>query len=260
MLNAQSTRALNNGTAIPVLGLGVWAIPKGQPTVDAVSWALEAGYRLIDTAKMYGNERSVGEGVRRSGLPRADVWVTTKLWPTDQLQVRRAFDASLAALGLDYIDLYLVHWPTPGLVTRTWHAMEALCADGRCKAIGVSNHSVRQLADILRGAAVRPAVNQVRFSPFGFDRRLLEYCTEQGIVVEAYSPLTTGRRLNDPQLARVAQSYRKSPAQILVRWAVQQGVVPLPKSARRDHIKENAEVFDFTISPEDMATLGALGR
>jgi len=260
MRSAQSTLPLNNGTAMPVLGLGVWQIPNGAPTVEAVSRALAAGYRHVDTAKIYGNEAGVGEAIRHSGLPREQVWVTTKLWPTDQLNVRRAFDASLARLGLEYLDLYLVHWPTPGLVPRTWRAMEELSADGRCRAVGVSNHSVGQLAGILRGARVRPAVNQVRCSPFGFDPGLLEYCGREHIVVEAYSPLTKGRRLGDPRLGRIAGAYGKSPAQILVRWALQKGTVPLPKSSRRDHITENADVFEFAISPEDMALLDALGR
>jgi len=260
MESAQSTLPLNDGTAIPVLGLGVWEIPDGAPTVEAVAWALNAGYRHVDTAKFYGNEASVGEAVRQSRLPREQVWVTTKLWPTEQLHVRRAFEGSLARLGLDYIDLYLVHWPTPGLVTRTWTAMEELVGDGRCRAIGVSNHSVRQVGDILRAARVRPAVIQVPCSPFGYDARLLEYCAREHIVVEAYSPLTRGHRLGDQRVAALAQAYEKSPAQILVRWALQHGTVPLPKSSQRDHIRENADVFDFVISPEDMARLDTLGR
>ncbi len=260
MHSAQSTIPLNNGTAIPVLGLGVWEIPDGAPTIDAVSWAFEAGYRHVDTAKFYGNESGVGEAVRRSGLAREQIWITTKLWPTDQLNVRRAFDATLARLGLEYIDLYLVHWATPGLVTRTWKAMEALVGDGRCRTIGVSNHSVGQLADILRAARVRPAVNQVRVSPFGWDAKLLEYCAREHIVVEAYSPLTRGHRLDDQRVATLAGAYGKTPAQILVRWALQKGTVPLPKSSQRNHVRENAEVFDFELSAEDMAVLDGLGR
>ena len=260
MLTAQSRLPLNNNTAIPALGLGVWQIPDGAPTVEAVSRALDAGYRHIDTAKMYGNETGVGEAVRRSGVPREHVWVTTKLWPTDQLNARRAFEASFARLGLDYIDLYLVHWPTPGLVTRTWRAMEELSGDPRCRAIGVSNHSVRQLADILRAARIRPAVNQVRCSPFGFDPDLLDYCAAEHIVVEAYSPLTRGHQLGDERVAGIAAAYRKTPAQLLIRWALQKRTVPLPKSSRPEHIRENADVFDFAISPDDMARLDALAR
>jgi len=233
----------------------VWQIPDGKPTADAVAWALGAGYRHVDTAKVYGNERGVGEGIRRSGIPRQEVWVTTKLWPTDQLNVRKAFEASLARLDVGYIDLYLVHWPTPGMVTRTWKAVEAVYAAGGCKAIGVSNHSIGQLSQILRIAKTPPAVNQVKFSPFGYDQNLLEFATEHGIVTEAYSPLTKGARLQDDRLRAIAERHRKSPAQILIRWALQKGTVVLPKSQNRDRINENARVFDFTLAAQDMDEL-----
>ncbi len=260
MLTLKSRAKLNNDTEIPVLGLGVWQIPNGRPTAEAVAWALGTGYRLIDTAKIYGNEEGVGDGVRNSAVPRGEIWVTTKLWPTDQLSVRRACQASLARLRLDRIDLYLVHWPVPGLVTRTWKAMEELYSDGKCKTIGVSNHSVGQLSDILRVAKIPPAVNQVKFSPFGFDRELLEFCQKNGIVIEAYSPLTRGEQLRDDRLQTIAQAHQKSPAQVLIRWALQKGVVVLPKSRRKEHIEENARVFDFEISPEDMDRLDHLAR
>jgi methylglyoxal/glyoxal reductase len=259
MLDLGSTITLNNDLAMPLLGLGVWAMANGSATTDAVSSALRIGYRLVDTAKIYGNEEGVGEGLRGSGVPRKAVWVTTKLWPADQLHVRRAFDASLQRLRLDYIDLYLVHWPTPGFVTRTWKAMESLCDDARCRSIGVSNHSVDQLSSILRMARIRPAVNQVKCSPFGYDRHLLEYCIQNGIVVQAYSPLTRGRRLGDPRLLRIAETYHKTPAQILIRWALQKGTVALPKAQREDHKRQNADVFDFAITPEDMERLDLLG-
>ena len=251
----QSRAKLNNNTEIPLLGLGVWQIPNGKPTADAVAWALEAGYRHVDTAKIYGNEEGVGEGIRNSGIPREEVWVTTKLWPTDQLNIRKAFDTSLAKLGIGYIDLYLVHWPTPGLVTRIWKAMEEIYKGGRCKAIGVSNHSISQLSAILRGAKIPPAVNQVKVSPFGFDQALLDFCAQHGIAIEAYSPLTKGERLQDSRLRTIAQQYQKSPAQILIRWALQKGTVVLPKSQHRDHLRENARVFDFAISAQDMDQL-----
>lgn len=258
-MNLQSTAELNNKTKIPLLGLGVWQIANGKPTADAVSWALHLGYRHIDTAKIYRNEEGVGEGARESGVPREEVWVTTKLWPSDQLNARGALQGSLARLKLDYVDLYLVHWPTPGLVTRTWKAMEALYEDGRCKSIGVSNHSIPQLSAILRMAKVRPAVNQVKCSPFGFNQRLLDYCNQHGIVVEAYSPLTRGRDLQNETLGLIGQTYHKSPAQILIRWALQKGVVVLPKSKQKDHLRENADVFDFAITPQDMYRLDQLG-
>ena len=233
----------------------MWQISDGKPTADAVAWALDAGYRHVDTAKIYGNEKGVGEGIRRSGIPRAEIWVTTKLWPTDQLNIRKAFDSSLGRLDVGHIDLYLVHWPTPGLVTRTWKAMEELYAGGTCKAIGVSNHSIGQLSQILRIATTPPAVNQVKCSPFGFDPKLLEFCTTHGIVVEAYSPLTKGARLQDDRLRAIAQQYGKSPAQILIRWALQKGTVVLPKSQHRDRINENARVFDFAITAHDIDRL-----
>jgi diketogulonate reductase-like aldo/keto reductase len=249
---------LNNNAGLPILGLGVWQIPNGAPTAEAVRWALAAGYRHIDTAKVYGNEEGVGEGIRTAGIPRAEIWVTTKLWPTNQFHAQRAFDESLARLGTGYIDLYLVHWPTPGLITRTWKAMERVYESGLCKAIGVSNHSIAQLSAILRAANVPPAVNQVKWSPFGFDQALLDFCRDHAIVVEAYSPLTKGQRLHDERLRAVAERYGKSPAQILIRWALQKGTVVLPKSQRREHIAENAAVFDFSITDGDMAQLDAL--
>jgi diketogulonate reductase-like aldo/keto reductase len=254
-MTIQSRAKLNNNTEIPLLGLGVWQIPNGRPTADAVAWALEAGYRHFDTAKVYGNEEGVGEGIRNSGLPREEIWLTTKLWPTDQLRVRKAFEASLAKLNIGYIDLYLVHWPTPGLVTRTWKAMEELYGGGNCKAIGVSNHSISQLSQILRSAKIPPAVNQVKFSPFGFDQQLLDFCNRHGIVTEAYSPLTKGTKLQDTRLRAIAAKYQKSPTQILIRWALQKGTVVLPKSQNREHIKENAQVFDFAITAQDMGQL-----
>ncbi len=250
---------LNNGTAIPVLGLGTWPIANGEPTARAVAQALRLGYRHIDTAKMYGNEEGVGDGVRASGVPRSEVWITTKLATGDQPHARRAFDESLARLRLEYVDLYLVHWPAPGLVTRTWSAMEALCGDGRCRAIGVSNHSIDQLAEILRMAKIRPAVNQIKFSPFGFDQELADYCRREGIAVEAYSPLTKGRNLRNRTLGEVARRYGKSPAQILIRWALQKQTIALPKSEQAGHMEENAAVFDFEIAADDMARLDALG-
>jgi len=259
-MNLQSRVTLNNGTAMPVLGLGTWQIEDGKPAADAVAYALRAGYRHIDTAKIYENEEGVGEGVRNSGVPRADVWVTTKLWTGDQPHAGDAFARSLARLGLDYVDLYLVHWPAPGMVTRTWKAMEELCRDDRCRAIGVSNHSIDQLSEILRTAKIPPAVNQIKFSPFGFDQALADFCREHGIAVQAYSPLTKGQQLRDRRLLAMSQAYQRSPAQILIRWALQKDTTVLPKSQRPAHIDENARVFDFEITAEDMRRLDQLGR
>ncbi len=259
-LTPQSTTQLNNGAQLPLVGLGVWQIPDGEPTAQAVEWALQADYRHIDTAKLYRNERGVGEGIRRSGLPREEIWVTTKLWPSDFLHPEKALQESLKKLGLEYVDLYLVHWPIPGMTTRIWKAMERLLAAGGAKSIGVSNYAVEQLAQVLDMAQTPPAVNQVKVSPFGFDQLLLDFCQEQQVVVEAYSPLTHGHQLGNQRLQEIAGRYGKSSAQILIRWALQKGTVVLPKSQSRQHIIENFEVFDFEISEADMQALDSLAH
>ncbi|MGQ0797418.1 MAG: aldo/keto reductase [Methanobacteriota archaeon] len=253
---------LNDGRAIPALGLGVFQIPAGRATRVAVGEALAAGYRLVDTARLYGNERDVGAAVRESGLPRDDVFVTTKLWNSDHGYERalRAFEASRAALGLDYVDLYLIHWPVPGLRADSWKALVKLRDSGLCRSIGVSNYTVDHLEELLRTSDVVPAVDQVEFSPFLFQRDLLDYCVRHGIVLEAYSPLTKGARLRDPLLREMAAKYARTPAQVLLRWALQHGVVVIPKSARPERIRENARLFDFSISAKDMAVLDGLGE
>lgn len=258
MKKPSPTLPLANGTAIPRLGFGVWQIPDGQETIEAVNWALEAGYRHIDTAKLYDNETGVGEAVRASKVPRKDIWVTTKLWGTDQLHVAKALEGSLERLGLDYVDLYLVHFPIPGLVTKSWQQMEAVYKDGQAKAIGVSNYSVAQLQRVMKTAKVAPMVNQVRYSPFDVDEELLAFCKVEGIIVEAYSPLTRGRELDNPVISAVAAHYDKTPAQIFLRWALQQDLVVLPKSQHQGRIIENAAIFDFEISPADMEKLRQL--
>jgi diketogulonate reductase-like aldo/keto reductase len=252
------TARLRDGRELPLIGLGVWEIPDGEPTIDAVRWSLEAGYRHIDTARLYANERSVGEGVRRSGIPREEVWITTKLRPADFPRAERALARSVRELGFEYVDLYLVHWPVPGTVKRTWKAMERLCESGIARTIGVSNYSPAQLRAVLDVASIPPAVNQVKFSPFGFDETNLEFCARHEIVVEAYSPLTRGRRLADARVGELAARYERSPAQVLLRWALQKGTVVLPKSANRERIAENIAVFEFELSPADMQALDAL--
>jgi diketogulonate reductase-like aldo/keto reductase len=254
-LTLQSRVRLGNGTRIPVLGLGTWKLRPGRETEYVIQSAFEAGYRHIDTAKVYDNEESVGTAVRNSGLPRAEIWVTTKLWPTDQFNARQALERSLEGLGLDYVDLYLVHWPVPGLISHSWKAMERLFAEGLARSIGVSNYSISQIQQLQQIAEVTPMVSQVRFSPFAHDEDLLRFCVGQKIVTEAYSPLTEGLRLDDPGLAFVAKHYGKSPAQLLIRWALQKGTVAIPKSANPEHIQENAQVFDFEISEPDMDLL-----
>jgi diketogulonate reductase-like aldo/keto reductase len=250
-------RILTNGVRMPMLGLGVWQLRSGRDTEQAVRWALEAGYRHVDTATLYRNEESVGKAVRASGVPREEVFVATKFHPRDP-DPERALEGSLRLLGLDHVDLYLWHWPS-GSPTRHWPAFERIAGRGLARAVGVSNFSVDQLA-ALRGAGVPPAVDQVEFSPFQFRRALLEACEATGVVLEAYSPLTRGHDLRDPVVAAVAADHSRTPAQVLLRWAVQRGVPVIPKSGNRDRIAENAQIFDFTLSEQDMAALDALDR
>lgn len=261
-LNLKSTVRLNNGVELPWVGLGVYQAQRGGETRDAVSWALQAGYRHIDTARIYGNERDVGEALRRSGIPRDEVFITTKLWNSDQGHdsALSACERSLRELGLEYVDLYLMHWPVPGRRLDSWRAMEKLLADGRCRAIGVSNFLERHLDELMANAKVVPAVNQVEFHPYLYQKRLLEHCGRHGIVVEAYSPLTRGERLDDPRLAEVARRHGKTSAQVLIRWCLQHGMVVLPKSVREERIRENAAVFDFELSAAELRVLDGLNE
>lgn len=253
---------LNNGIDIPVLGLGVFRNPSGESTRNAVWTALKNGYRHIDTARIYGNEEDVGTAIRHCGLERSEVFVTTKLWNSDQgyQGTINAFQESLHRLHLDYVDLYLMHWPVEGLRLESWRAMEKILAGGKVRAIGVSNFMTHHLKELLDHCEVIPAVNQIEMSPYLYLTRqeILEMCRERGIVVEAYSPLTKGRKLDDPDLVRIAGKYGKTTAQVLIRWAIDHGFVVLPKSARSLRIIENGAVFDFTLSKEDMTFLDGL--
>jgi 2,5-diketo-D-gluconate reductase A len=251
-------RVLTDGVEMPLLGLGVWQLRAGRPTEQAVLWALEAGYRHIDTARLYRNEQSVGAAVRASGLPREEVFVATKFHPRDP-DPERAVEESLRLLDLDYVDLYLIHWPS-GDPRRGWDAMERIAGRKLARAVGVSNYGVRELETLLPAAQVPPAANQVEFSPFQYRRALLEYCERSGVVLEAYSPLTRGRDLRDPRVRKVAHRVGRTPAQVLLRWAVQRGVPVIPKSGNRERIVENSKIFDFTLPAEDMAALDALDR
>lgn len=251
---------LNNGVAMPCFGLGVYNLGTGRAAESAMGYALQAGYRLIDTAKLYRNEAEVGRAVRNSGLPREEVFVTTKLWNSDHGHdpALRAFDRSLKELGLEYVDLYLIHWPVSGARRETWKALEEIQASGRARAIGVSNYMVRHLEELLGHAEIVPAVDQVEMNPFLAQAELRAYCREQGIQLEAYSPLTKGHRLNDPGIATMARRHGRTPAQIMLRWCLQVGAIPIPKSSRPERILENGRVFDFTLGPEDMEALGKL--
>ncbi|HEY6742081.1 MAG TPA: aldo/keto reductase [Lapillicoccus sp.] len=249
-------RVLADGNKIPLLGLGVWQVPDGRSCEDAVRWALEAGYRHIDTAQAYRNERSVGRALRDVGLPREEVFVTTKFYPghrDPEAEVQR----SLERLGVDAVDLYIVHWPQGG-PTWAWDGMQRAQKQGYARSIGVSNFSVADLDAVLAEAEVPPVVNQVQFSPFEFRRALLDGCDRRGVALEAYSPLGTGRHLRDRKVARLAERLGRTPAQVLIRWALQRDVVVLPKSTHRERIEENAQVFDFQLSDEDMRTLDDL--
>jgi diketogulonate reductase-like aldo/keto reductase len=251
---------LNTGARLPQVGLGVWQTPRGSVTRSAVQAALRLGYRHVDTARIYGNEADVGAAVQASGLPREEVFVTTKLWNADQGydSALRAFDESLARLGLAYIDLYLLHWPVPGARLESWRALERLHAEGRARAIGVSNFLRPHLEELLGSAQVVPAVDQIELSPFLQRRETVSFCREHGIAVEAYSPLTRGQRLGHPAVLEVARAAGRSPAQVLLRWGVQHGFVVLPKSTREARIAENAALFDFELAPAQMALLDGL--
>ena len=257
--NVQPMRELAGGARMPALGLGVWQMATGRETEQAVEWALEAGYRHIDTASMYRNEQSVGAALRRSGLPREDVFVTTKLMP-GRPSAARELEKSLRRLGLDYVDLYLIHWPLPLANTRMWRQLESLQERGRARAIGVSNFGRKRLAKLVGSASPTPAVNQVQFSPYHYRRRLLEYCLEHGIVFEAYSPLARGRGLHDPTIVAVAERIARTPAQVMLRWALQHQAVVIPKSSREERIRSNAALFDFELTDADMQALDALDR
>ena len=251
---------VNDGVEIPRLGLGVYRSKPGRETRGAVECALEIGYRHVDTARIYENEADVGAAIRASGIPRGDLFVTTKLWNADhgRKKALRACDASLEKLGLEYVDLYLVHWPVRGLRGETWEALIALHEEGKARAIGVSNYMLRHLDELLRGSRVIPAVNQVECSPFLIQAELRAFCAARGIVVEAYSPLTKGRRLHHPRLVEIARRNGRTPAQVLIRWALQHDLVALPKSVRPERIRENAQVFDFHLSAGDMQLLDSL--
>ena len=257
----QSTITLNNGTVIPQVGLGVFQTPDGDTTVNAVQTALENGYRHIDTAMIYRNEASVGEGIRRAGLPRGDFFVTTKLW-NDDIRAHRgkdAFQESLDRLGLDYVDLYLIHWPADEW-QQAWDDLQEIYASGRPKAIGVSNFQKHHIDELLANSDVLPAVDQIESSPQFTNHELIGQLRSKGIVAEAWSPLggTGGNLLGSPVLAEIGAKYGKSAAQVVIRWHIQRGVVVLPKSTHAERIKQNFDVFDFNLTSEDMTDITAL--
>ncbi|MDX6454777.1 MAG: hypothetical protein QOD48_884 [Gaiellaceae bacterium] len=256
--DGERTHELADGPVIPMLGLGVWQVENARECIDAVRSALEEGYRHIDTAQAYGNEESVGLGLRQSGVPREEIFVTTKFLPRSEDPVA-ALEASLRGLGLEYVDLYLIHWPEGG-PTWAWPGMERAREAGYARSIGVSNFGVDDLRQLLATATVPPVVDQVQFSPYEYRKALLDACRESGIALEAYSPLGTGRHLSSDTVARIARRHERTPAQVLLRWCIERGIPVIPKSTHRERIAENAQLFDFRLSDQDIAELDALDR
>jgi diketogulonate reductase-like aldo/keto reductase len=251
-------RLLADGNEVPLLGLGVWQVPNGRECVDAVRWALELGYRHIDTAQAYGNEQSVGQGFRESAVPRDEVFITTKFYPGHRDPAAEAA-RSLERLGLEYVDLYIVHWPEGG-ATWAWPGMERARELGYTRSIGISNYNVAEVEALLSTMNVPPVVNQVQFSPYEYRKALLDACAQHEIALEAYSPLGTGRHLSSETAGRIARRLGRTPAQVLLRWCLEREIPVIPKSTHRERIAENAQLFDFTLTDEDIAQLDQLDR
>ncbi|CUX94445.1 aldo/keto reductase [Bacillus velezensis] len=262
----QAKATLHNGVEMPWFGIGVFKVEEGAELVNAVKTALVHGYRSVDTAAIYGNEEGVGEGIRQglqeAGLKREDIFVTSKVWNADlgYEETLKAFDTSLEKLGLDYLDLYLIHWPVEGKYTDAWRALETLYRDGRIKAIGVSNFQIHHLKHLMKETEIKPMINQVEYHPRLTQKELLAFCTEQGIQLEAWSPLMQGQLLDHPVLQEIAEKYGKSAAQVILRWDLQNGVITIPKSTKKHRIEENANVFDFELSADDMKRIDDLNE
>ncbi|WP_282937345.1 aldo/keto reductase [Paenibacillus sp. RC67] len=262
----QDTATLNNGIKMPWLGLGVFKVEEGLELVQAVKSAVKHGYRSIDTAAIYENEKSVGQGIHEAivenDIKREDLFVTSKVWNADlgYESTLAAYETSLNKLGLDYLDLYLIHWPVKGKYKEAWRALETLYKAGRVKAIGVSNFHIDHLEDLMKDAEVKPAVNQVEFHPRLTQQPLRDFCREQGIQFEAWSPLMQGQLLDNPVLQELAAKYGKSVAQIILRWDLQHGVITIPKSTKENRIIENADLFDFELTKEDVTQIDQLNQ
>ncbi|MEK3877571.1 aldo/keto reductase [Paenibacillus sp. FSL M7-0420] len=262
MMNLKSTTKLANGVEMPWFGLGVFKVQEGQEVIDSVKAAIKAGYRSIDTASVYGNEEGVGQAIRESGVAREELFITTKVWNTEQGydSTLAAFDQSLSKLGLDYADLYLVHWPIRAKYKDTWRALEKLYADGKVRAIGVSNFQIDHLEDLLADATVKPMVNQVELHPLLNQQELREYCKAQGIQIEAWAPLAQGHLLDNEVLADIAARHHKTLPQVILRWDLQNGIVTIPKSVKAERIIANADIFDFELSEEEISRINGLNR
>jgi methylglyoxal/glyoxal reductase len=253
---------LKNGVRMPWLGLGTWQTPDGKDVANAVKWAVAAGYRHIDTAAAYYNEDGVGAGIRECGLPRDQLFITTKLWNADQGydSTLRAFDASMKKLGLDVLDLYLIHWPVKGKYRDSWRAMEKLYKDKRVRAVGLSNFQVHHVQDVMKDCEVKPLVNQVEFHPFMTQEPLREFCRKNDIVITAWSPLMHGHMKESRALAEISKRLGKTPAQVLIRWDLQHEVITIPKSTHQQWIGENTKVYDFSLSEQEVARLDGENR
>ncbi|MBT2697517.1 aldo/keto reductase [Bacillus sp. ISL-40] len=260
--NLKDTTTLSNGVKMPWVGLGVFKVTEGEEVIQSVKAAIKNGYISIDTAAIYGNEEGVGQAIKGSGVPREDLFITTKLWNSEQgyESTLKAFETSLTKLGLDYLDLYLIHWPGKEKYKETWKAFEKLYKEGRVRAIGVSNFQVHHLEDLISSAEIKPMVNQVEFHPHLTQKELLAYCKNEGIQLEAWSPLKQGKLLSEPVLEDLAHKYNKSVAQVILRWDLQHGVVTIPKSIKEHRIIENADIFDFELSTEDMDKIDGLNQ
>jgi len=258
--NIKETITLHNGVKIPQLGFGVFKVENGSQTVQSVKKALEVGYRSIDTAAIYQNEEGVGQAIRESGIPREDIFVTSKVWNTDQgyESTLAAFDASLKRLGLDYLDLYLIHWPGKDKYVDTWRALETLYKEGKVRAIGVSNFHIHHLENLLKSSEVKPVINQIELHPRLTQVEIREFCQKHDIQVEAWSPLGRGVLLDNPTIGGIAKKHGKTSAQVIIRWHLQHGIVVIPKSVTPARIEENAQVFDFELSVEEMKEIDGL--
>jgi len=261
-MNLSSSLKLNNGVALPLLGLGTYLAKDGDETYNAVRYAIDAGYKHIDTAEGYRNEGSVGKAIKDSGIKREDIFITTKLWNENQRQGTQyqAFEESLRQLGVDYIDLYLIHWPVKGKFVETWKVFERIYKEGKARAVGVSNFHVHHLEDVFAASDLVPAVNQVECHPWLTQVELADYCMKKGILFEPYSPLGAGQLINNEKLVSIAKKYDKTAAQLVLKWVLQRGFATIPKSVHKDRIIENSQIFDFTITDEDMAEIFKLNQ
>jgi diketogulonate reductase-like aldo/keto reductase len=256
MKTIKSTTTLNNGIEMPIFGLGLYQSKSGTETQQAIKWAHEFGYIMYDTAQIYENEQDVGKALKKLGVDRDEVWITTKLWRENLgSNLVSSFENSLEKLQLDYVDLLLIHWPKKEHRLSAWDRMVKLQEEGNVRAIGVSNFMTWHLKELLEHSPVVPQVNQCEFSPYLHDPELLQFCKDNNIIFEAYSPLTKGHKLEDPKLVAIAKKYDKSPAQILIRWGIEHDVIEIPKSVKKERIKENSEVFDFSLSKEDFTEM-----